>query len=113
MAGKAPTITANELARKLSRDLKRNVTGKTVRQWSRDNIARFGDDRYTAHEYSAAEVKTITAAFVARGTRSKVQPKGSKPTASKRAAASKTASKPPVRKTRVHPMVGDSAEPTA
>lgn len=76
MATKQTTTTANALARELSKRLGRTISGKVVRQWSRDNIARFGDDKYTAHEYSAAEVKAISAAFAARGTRSRVQPKG-------------------------------------
>jgi len=39
----------------------RKLDAKRVRAWVRENIARFDDDGYTSHEYSAAEYKTIVA----------------------------------------------------
>jgi hypothetical protein len=87
----AETMTPNVLSRKLTAQLHRTVTPKAIRSWARERIARFGDDKYTAHAYSVGEVKAITAAFAARGERSKAQ---SKPTSKPK---SKPTSKPRVK----------------
>jgi hypothetical protein len=72
------TVSAAQLARLASKD-GRLVTGKTVRSWFRANVARFDDDAYTAHAYSAGEVRAYLAAHKASGERASVQPKGKVP----------------------------------
>ena len=72
------TVTPNGAARTISAALKRQVTPKAVRTMARSIIARLDKTRhpeYQSHEYSAAEVKVLQAAFAARGQRSKAQPK--------------------------------------
>jgi hypothetical protein len=56
---KAKGSSARAVADKASAALSRTVTPKTVRQWARDHMARFQDESYTVHAYSAAEVRTI------------------------------------------------------
>ena len=96
------TQTPNVLARTLSVKLHRTVSPKAIRGYARERIARFGDDRYTAHLYTPAEVTSITAAFVGRGERSKAQTPKAK-------AKAKATVKATVKRTpRVHPMAGDA-----
>lgn len=91
------TVTPNAVARSISAALKRPVTPKGVRTMARSIIARFDKAKhpeYQAHAYSAAEVRTLTEAFRARGSRSVAQParrKASK--ASKAPVARKATSK--------------------
>lgn len=71
---KAKGSSARRVADQASTQLGKTVTPKTVRQWSRDHIARFGDESYTVHAYSAAEVRQILkglASTKARRTASK------------------------------------------
>ena|ERR1035437_2285316 len=94
----AQTQTPATLSRTLTTRLHRAVTAKAIRSFARDSIARFGDDKYTAHVYTTAETKAIETAFAKRGERSKAQattPKGKVKASAKRA-------------TRVHPMAGDA-----
>jgi hypothetical protein len=71
------TVSPNGAARSISVALKRPVTPKGVRTMARSIIARFNKDKhpeYQAHQYNAAEVRTLTDAFKARGSRSVAQP---------------------------------------
>ena len=56
----AKTYTARDVAKALSKS-GRKVDGKRVRAWVREHVARFDDDGYTAHQYSATEFRTIVA----------------------------------------------------
>jgi hypothetical protein len=56
----AATYSARDVAKALAKS-GRKVDGKRVRQWVRDHVARFDDDGYTAHQYTAAEYRTIVA----------------------------------------------------
>lgn len=73
------TVSAREMAARLSRATGRPVSAKAVRAWVRDNIARYDDGRYTAHGYTPAEQARITAAWTAKGERAKAQTETSKP----------------------------------
>ena len=68
----ATTQSPNAVASALSKSLKRPVTAKAVRTMARSIIARFDKTKhpaYQSHEYSAAEVRTLTTAMSARGSR--------------------------------------------
>jgi hypothetical protein len=73
------TMTPNALARTLSVKLHRTITPKSIRSYARERIGRFGDDAYTSHGYTPAEVSAISAAFAARSERSKAQAPKSTP----------------------------------
>ena len=90
----AETMTPNVLARKLTAQLHRTITPKAIRSWSRERIARFGDDKYTAHAYSVGEVKAISAAFAGRAERSKAQGASKSAVKAKAKAERRTVSKP-------------------
>jgi hypothetical protein len=65
--------TANMTARDVQaalakRGIKRDVTAKRVRQWVRDHVKAYQDDRYTSHVYPAALHSTIVAGIVASYT---------------------------------------------
>ena len=62
-------LTANAMAARLSKAHGVTVTAKAVRQWCRDNVAKYGDDRYTPHAYDAATVRQIEAAWKQRTAR--------------------------------------------
>ena len=62
-------LTANAMAARLSKAHGVTVTAKAVRQWCRDNVAKYGDDRYTPHAYDAATVKRIEQAWKDRTAR--------------------------------------------
>lgn len=68
----AQTSTARDVARLVSKATGRDVNAKRVRQWVRDHIAAFDDDGYTAHQYSAQQVRAIVAGMTkgAKGARS-------------------------------------------
>ena len=71
-------LSANEMAAQLSRRFGVTVTAKSVRQWCRDNVAKYGDDRYTVHAYDAATVKRIVAAWQTRTARRTASKNGGK-----------------------------------
>jgi len=76
MAQSQSTITANVLAARLTRDLKRPITAKAVRSWVRANMAahdKVKHPEYQAHLYTAADVAKITAGFKARSATARVQ----------------------------------------
>ena len=60
------TTTAAQVAREVTRKTGKACDGKRVRSWARAFIARFDDDGYTSHQYSAAEHARIVTALVAR-----------------------------------------------
>ena len=62
-------LSANAMAARLSKAHGVTVTAKAVRQWCRDNVAKYGDDRYTPHAYDAATVKRIEQAWKDRTAR--------------------------------------------
>lgn len=69
-AAKTTTASPKVMAKRLDK------TEKAIRGWARDNLARFdkvAHPEYQAHEYTAAEQRTIEAGFKARGERSKAQ----------------------------------------
>ena len=87
------TVSPNALAATLSKRLGRTITAKMVRQTARETLAAFDKVRhpaYQSHEYTADMVRRITDVFVARGQRSRVQPKRATP---KRTAAPKRAAR--------------------
>ena len=73
--------TARQAADRVSTALGRTVTPKTVRQWFRDHVARFQDESYTVHRYSAAEVNRLMAAFKASDARRTASKAGDQPAA--------------------------------
>ncbi len=76
MATASATITANVLAARLTRDLKRPITAKAVRSWARANMPahdKVKHPEYQAHLYTAADVARITAGFKARSATARVQ----------------------------------------
>lgn len=67
----ATTMTPNAMARDLS-GKGRTVTAKMVRTVARQSLARFdkgSHPAYQSHEYNAADVKALRAAFAGRGSR--------------------------------------------
>lgn len=86
--GSKGTVKPNALAADLTR-AGIAATGKTVRGWVRDHVARFDKAEhpaYQSHEYGLAEVRTIVAGLAARSGRAQAQVGSGK--------ASKAASKP-------------------
>lgn len=67
------TLTAAQMAARLSKVAGKRVTAKQVRSWFRENVSRFDDGRYTAHRYTAAEQRRVIAAWTAKGERSEAQ----------------------------------------
>lgn len=65
----AKPATANDMAARLTKRLGRQVTAKSVRQWVRDNVAAYNDERYTPHAYDGRMQQAIESAFVARTPR--------------------------------------------
>lgn len=81
----AKVYSARDVAKALS--VKgRKVDGKRVRQWVRDHVARFDDDGYTSHQYSAAEFRTIVTGMSgqAKSGRSTAARQGRKPASTPR-----------------------------
>lgn len=77
---KSNTLTANELAARLSRDLGRTVTAKMVRSAARESLAAYSKAKhpeYQSHAYGPEMARTIRERIAARGTRTtaKVAPK--------------------------------------
>jgi len=65
----AQSNTPNTVAAALSRRLGRPVSPKSIRGWARANMSRLSKATHPAnqsHEYNAAEVQRITAAFIKR-----------------------------------------------
>jgi hypothetical protein len=84
----AETITANVMAARLSRELKRPITAKAVRGWVRANMAAHDKAKhpeYQAHLYSAAEQAAITKGFKARSANARVQAEAKRPRAAAKA----------------------------
>lgn len=80
MATKTPKgTTARQAADQLSAELGRTVTPKTVRQWFRDHDAKYQDESYTVHRYSAAQVKRVMTAFKANDARRQASDAGDQP----------------------------------
>ena len=91
-------VTPNALAASLSKSLRRNVTAKAVRTVARSVLSAYSKAKhpaYQSHEYDAAMVRAITAAFRARGTRT---------------ASAATAKVGPVRKRRTAPKATATVE---
>ena len=59
-------VTAAMVAREVAKRTGKPCDGKRVRAWVRANVARFDDDGYTSHTYTAAEHARIVSALVAR-----------------------------------------------
>ena len=74
----AKRLSANDMAQRLSKAHGVTVTAKAVRQWCRDNVTAYGDDRYTVHAYDAATVKRIEAAWKQRTARRTASRNGGK-----------------------------------
>ena len=85
--GQSTTYTARDVAKALAKS-GRKVDGKRVRQWVREHVARFDDDGYTAHQYTAAEYRTIVAGMTGttKSGRSTAARQGRKPAQRKPAA---------------------------
>lgn len=62
-------LSASAMAAQVSTAVGRTVTPKTIRQWARDHITRFGDETYTVHAYSTVEARRIRDAFVKSNAR--------------------------------------------
>jgi hypothetical protein len=93
----AETITANVMAARLSRELKRPITAKAVRGWVRQNMAAHDKAKhpeYQAHLYTAAEQAAITKGFRARSANARVQAEAKRPRAAAKAATKPRAAKP-------------------
>jgi hypothetical protein len=74
----AKPVSANEMAALLSKRTGRTVTAKSVRQWCRDNVEQYGDDRYTVHQYDARMQARIVAAWDKRTARRTASHNGNK-----------------------------------
>jgi SMC interacting uncharacterized protein involved in chromosome segregation len=74
----AAPVTANQMAALLSKRTGRTVTAKSVRQWCRDNVEQYGDDRYTVHQYDARMQARIVAAWDKRTARRTASHNGNK-----------------------------------
>jgi hypothetical protein len=72
--------SARRVADQATTALGKTVTPKTVRQWARDHIARFQDEGYTVHAYSAAEVRTILKGLGRSDARRQASKAGDQPT---------------------------------
>jgi hypothetical protein len=71
-------LSANEMAARLSKRHGSIVTAKSVRQWVRDNVEAYGDDRYTVHAYDARLVQRIEQAWSKRTARRTASRNGDK-----------------------------------
>lgn len=74
----AKPVSANEMAALLSKRTGRTVTAKSVRQWCRDNVEQYGDDRYTVHQYDSRMQSRIVAAWDKRTARRTASHNGDK-----------------------------------
>ena len=98
----AQTFSARAVAVLASKRTGRKVSDKQVRAWARDHVTRLDDDKYTRHEYTAAERDRIVSAFAAASrpnvtgpnARSRAASQGRAKSASKPATAPKPAPKP-------------------
>jgi pantothenate kinase-related protein Tda10 len=66
------TVTPNGLAATLSKSLGRPITAKMVRSLARSILPQYDKvkhEAYQSHGYTVAQVKTLTAAMRARGSR--------------------------------------------
>ena len=87
------TTTAAQVAREVAKRTGKACDGKRVRSYARAFIARFDDDGYTSHQYSAAEHKRIVDALVARAKGTTGTNGRARSAAQGRAGAPKTAPK--------------------
>ena len=71
-------VTANGMAALLSKRFGGIVTAKSVRQWCRDNVTTYQDERYTPHEYDAKMQQRIVAAWTAKSARRTASKSGGK-----------------------------------
>jgi len=97
----AQTFTARQVAALVAKKTGRPCDGKRVRAWAREHMARFNDDGYTTHAYTARERDAIMAALVSRsrpdakGTagRASSASRGRRPSAPKKPASAPKAPK--------------------